>query len=164
MWPKHLKPVAWHRDSEMVRMKLGLYHSKGNVRSLHTCFERRAVGNNTNKPTSRRRQRQNECPSRLATLLGETCALRTVRNKTYMHDNKYRFATYQYAYCRICLPIPCSDPGTRARLCDERRNAACYDRGRVALFGRLRFLTDGACRPFCTSGTTVPNHRTLLPV
>ncbi|CAN0560802.1 unnamed protein product, partial [Ectocarpus sp. 12 AP-2014] len=26
-----LKPVAWHRDSEMVRMKLGLYHSIHNV-------------------------------------------------------------------------------------------------------------------------------------
>ncbi|CAN0536605.1 unnamed protein product, partial [Ectocarpus sp. 12 AP-2014] len=27
VWPSDLKPVAWHRDSEMVRMKLGLYHS-----------------------------------------------------------------------------------------------------------------------------------------
>ena len=32
VWPKHLKPVAWHRDSEMVRMKIGLYHAKGKVR------------------------------------------------------------------------------------------------------------------------------------
>ncbi|CAM9604350.1 unnamed protein product [Sphacelaria rigidula] len=31
IWPQNLKPVAWHRDSEMVRMKLGLYHSPGNV-------------------------------------------------------------------------------------------------------------------------------------
>lgn len=30
-WPSNLKPVAWHRDSEMVRMKLGLYHSRDNV-------------------------------------------------------------------------------------------------------------------------------------
>lgn len=30
-WPKKLKPVAWHSDAEMVRMKLGLYHSKDNV-------------------------------------------------------------------------------------------------------------------------------------
>lgn len=33
VWPKSLAPVAWHRDSEMVRMKLGLYHSTGNVSS-----------------------------------------------------------------------------------------------------------------------------------
>lgn len=26
MWPKHLKPVAWHDDADRVRMKLGLYH------------------------------------------------------------------------------------------------------------------------------------------
>eukprot|EP00752_Nemacystus_decipiens_P010979 g9756.t1 len=31
VWPSHLKPIAWHRDSEMVRMKLGLYHSINNV-------------------------------------------------------------------------------------------------------------------------------------
>lgn len=31
VWPSKLKPVAWHRDSEMVRMKLGLYHSIHNV-------------------------------------------------------------------------------------------------------------------------------------
>lgn len=31
MWPKDLKPVAWHRDAEMARMKLGLYHSINNV-------------------------------------------------------------------------------------------------------------------------------------
>lgn len=26
VWPKHLKPVAWHDDADRVRMKLGLYH------------------------------------------------------------------------------------------------------------------------------------------
>eukprot|EP00752_Nemacystus_decipiens_P001582 g1543.t1 len=26
VWPKHLKPVAWHKDADRVRMKLGLYH------------------------------------------------------------------------------------------------------------------------------------------
>lgn len=31
VWPSNLKPIAWHRDSEMVRMKLGLYHSIHNV-------------------------------------------------------------------------------------------------------------------------------------
>lgn len=31
VWPQDLEPVAWHRDAEMVRMKLGLYHSAGNV-------------------------------------------------------------------------------------------------------------------------------------
>lgn len=31
VWPQDLEPVAWHRDAEMVRMKLGLYHSRGNV-------------------------------------------------------------------------------------------------------------------------------------
>lgn len=31
VWPSNLKPVAWHKDSEMVRMKLGLYHSIHNV-------------------------------------------------------------------------------------------------------------------------------------
>ena len=31
VWPSDLKPIAWHRDSEMVRMKLGLYHSPHNV-------------------------------------------------------------------------------------------------------------------------------------
>eukprot|EP00903_Cladosiphon_okamuranus_P018095 g16653.t1 len=31
VWPSHLKPVAWHRDSEMVRMKLGLYHAPDKV-------------------------------------------------------------------------------------------------------------------------------------
>ena len=31
MWPKHLKPVAWHRDADRVRMKLGLYHKKKKV-------------------------------------------------------------------------------------------------------------------------------------
>lgn len=39
VWPEHLKPIAWHRDSEMVRMKLGLYHSINNVREsalIHT--------------------------------------------------------------------------------------------------------------------------------
>ncbi|CAN0104949.1 unnamed protein product [Scytosiphon promiscuus] len=30
-WPSDLKPIAWHRDSQMVRMKLGLYHSIHNV-------------------------------------------------------------------------------------------------------------------------------------
>lgn len=31
VWPSHLTPIAWHNDSEMVRMKLGLYHSIHNV-------------------------------------------------------------------------------------------------------------------------------------
>lgn len=31
VWPKHLKPVAWHRDADRVRMKLGLYHKKKEV-------------------------------------------------------------------------------------------------------------------------------------
>lgn len=31
VWPKHLKPVAWHKDAEMVRMKLGLYHKADEV-------------------------------------------------------------------------------------------------------------------------------------
>ena len=26
MWPKDVKPVAWHNDGNMVRAKLGLYH------------------------------------------------------------------------------------------------------------------------------------------
>lgn len=33
-WPSDLKPIAWHRDSEMVRMKLGLYHSIHNVSTI----------------------------------------------------------------------------------------------------------------------------------
>lgn len=31
VWPSHLKPVAWHRDAERARLKLGLYHSIHNV-------------------------------------------------------------------------------------------------------------------------------------
>lgn len=31
VWPQELKPVAWHEDSEMGRLKLGLYHSPNNV-------------------------------------------------------------------------------------------------------------------------------------
>lgn len=31
MWPSHLKPIAWNADGNMVRMKLGLYHSTHNV-------------------------------------------------------------------------------------------------------------------------------------
>lgn len=31
VWPTHLKPVAWHIDSEMAKMKLGLYNSKNKV-------------------------------------------------------------------------------------------------------------------------------------
>lgn len=31
VWPSNLKPIAWHRASEMVKMKLGLYHSPHNV-------------------------------------------------------------------------------------------------------------------------------------
>ena len=31
VWPKNLKPVAWHKDAEMVRMKLGLYHKTNEV-------------------------------------------------------------------------------------------------------------------------------------
>lgn len=31
VWPKALKPVAWHRDADRVRMKLGLYHKKKEV-------------------------------------------------------------------------------------------------------------------------------------
>lgn len=30
-WPSDLKPVAWHNGGDMVRMKLGLYHSTNNV-------------------------------------------------------------------------------------------------------------------------------------
>lgn len=30
-WPSHLEPVAWHNGGDMVRMKLGLYHSTNNV-------------------------------------------------------------------------------------------------------------------------------------
>lgn len=30
-WPSHLKPVAWHSDAKMVRMKLGLYHKTNKV-------------------------------------------------------------------------------------------------------------------------------------
>ena len=30
-WPLNLKPVAWHRDAEMARMKLGLYHARDHV-------------------------------------------------------------------------------------------------------------------------------------
>lgn len=30
-WPSELKPVAWNDDGDMVRMKLGLYHSTHNV-------------------------------------------------------------------------------------------------------------------------------------
>ena len=26
VWPKDIKPVAWHEDANMVRIKLGLYH------------------------------------------------------------------------------------------------------------------------------------------
>lgn len=39
-WPSDLKPVAWHRDSEMVRMKLGLYHSIHNVSAACMCLLR----------------------------------------------------------------------------------------------------------------------------
>lgn len=31
IWPSELKPVAWHRDADRARMKLGLYHKKGEV-------------------------------------------------------------------------------------------------------------------------------------
>ena len=31
VWPSDLEPVAWHRDAYWVRLKLGLYHSAGNV-------------------------------------------------------------------------------------------------------------------------------------
>lgn len=31
VWPKNEKPVAWHSNAEMVRMKLGLYHSINDV-------------------------------------------------------------------------------------------------------------------------------------
>lgn len=31
VWPKHLKPVAWHDDADRVRMKLGLYHKTDEV-------------------------------------------------------------------------------------------------------------------------------------
>ena len=116
VWPKHLNPVAWHRDSEMVRMKLGLYHSKGNVRRADTSFSPRAIGNTTSKPTRTRTQRQNECRSRLPTVLEETCILCIVLNNVYMHHYKYRFAvnTCQHAYCLISLAVPCWDPGTQA--------------------------------------------------
>lgn len=30
-WPSELKPVAWNDEGDMVRMKLGLYHSTHNV-------------------------------------------------------------------------------------------------------------------------------------
>ncbi|CAB1096171.1 unnamed protein product [Ectocarpus sp. CCAP 1310/34] len=38
VWPSDLKPVAWHRDSEMVRMKLGLYHSIHNVHDQEVIY------------------------------------------------------------------------------------------------------------------------------
>ncbi|CBJ49107.1 conserved unknown protein [Ectocarpus siliculosus] len=31
VWPSNLKPVAWHRDADRVRMKLGLYHKTDQV-------------------------------------------------------------------------------------------------------------------------------------
>lgn len=31
MWPEHLKPIAWHKDAKMARLKLGLYHKTGKV-------------------------------------------------------------------------------------------------------------------------------------
>ncbi|CAM9650390.1 unnamed protein product [Ectocarpus fasciculatus] len=31
VWPSNLKPVAWHRDADRVRMKLGLYHKTNQV-------------------------------------------------------------------------------------------------------------------------------------
>ncbi|CBN74037.1 conserved unknown protein [Ectocarpus siliculosus] len=39
VWPSDLKPVAWHRDSEMVRMKLGLYHSIHNVHDQEVIYQ-----------------------------------------------------------------------------------------------------------------------------
>ncbi|CAB1114978.1 unnamed protein product [Ectocarpus sp. CCAP 1310/34] len=39
VWPSDLKPVAWHRDSEMVRMKLGLYHSIHNVADQEVIYQ-----------------------------------------------------------------------------------------------------------------------------
>lgn len=31
VWPKKLTPVAWHKDADRVRMKLGLYHKVDQV-------------------------------------------------------------------------------------------------------------------------------------
>ncbi|CAN0009839.1 unnamed protein product, partial [Hapterophycus canaliculatus] len=31
VWPSKLKPVAWHKDADRVRMKLGLYHKTNQV-------------------------------------------------------------------------------------------------------------------------------------
>lgn len=31
VWPSKLKPVAWHKDADRVRMKLGLYHKVDQV-------------------------------------------------------------------------------------------------------------------------------------
>ena len=43
VWPSKLGPVAWHRDAEMARLKLGLYHSKDNVADGEVEFRKISI-------------------------------------------------------------------------------------------------------------------------
>lgn len=54
VWPENLKPVAWHRDSEMVRMKLGLYHKTDEVADGDVEFRNISIEGPNGKRRGRR--------------------------------------------------------------------------------------------------------------